>query len=156
MFFPYRTKAQRAEVTREERVFFPVERTGRASAAAAGPQRPMVTSRPALFRAEQAQAETQTQTTCTLIVQVVHLIVRIVRGVRTHSFKSSRAASSLAFRCCMGSYPCIVSSRHSARYAARSLATIPLMAHRFTTIQPPRILDALARCARNALRASFC
>jgi hypothetical protein len=28
MFFQYRTKAQRAEVTREERVFFPVERTG--------------------------------------------------------------------------------------------------------------------------------
>ena len=27
-FFPYRTKARRAEVTREERVFFPVERTG--------------------------------------------------------------------------------------------------------------------------------
>ncbi len=45
--------------------------------AAAGPPAqpgsdPLVTSRPSpvLFRAEQAQAETQTQTTCTLIVQL--------------------------------------------------------------------------------------
>jgi hypothetical protein len=30
-----------------------------------------------MFRAEQAQAETQTQTTCTLIVQVVQLIVHL-------------------------------------------------------------------------------
>ena len=52
-----------------------------------------------------------------------------------------------------GSRPCIVLGRYPARYAR---FTIPLMAHRFTTIQPPRILDALARCARNALRASFC
>jgi hypothetical protein len=71
-------KAQRADVTREERVFFPVERTGPPGSAAAGPRQPerpralrLVTSRPVLFRADQAQAQTQTQTTRVLIVQVV-------------------------------------------------------------------------------------
>ncbi len=113
--FQYGTKVQRAEVTWEERVSFPVERTSLRGGDLPRRSNPLVTSRPVLFRAEKAQAVTQTQTvtTCTLSVQVVQLIVHIVRVVRTHRFKSLpvRAAPSLArvFRCWRD--PALASSR---------------------------------------------
>jgi hypothetical protein len=85
-FLPYRTtrKARRAVVTREERVFFQVpvdsELTGSPGPGggrprpAATPSRRAAAGRAVSVRAagEQAhwQAETQTQTTCTLIVQI--------------------------------------------------------------------------------------
>jgi hypothetical protein len=62
-FFPYRTKAERAELTREEQVFFPVERTG-----PPGGGQPAATPGHFPSRVEPGHPGTHTQTTCTMIL----------------------------------------------------------------------------------------
>ncbi len=153
-------------MTREERVFFLVERTG-----PPGGGRPTGPATPGHFpsRVEPPAAAhpgTQTQTTlhplynctadCADCTRCTHAALQKLAccpvRILPVCLSSSSSLRLLPRPPVTGSCPCIVSSRYSARYAR---STPPLMSHGLTTTQPPLVRRlARFRVARRQRAAS--